>query len=102
MINKILLAFGCSYMELDVLAMLEDGFSQPSVLKTSASEAEDRKSGVGGSVGASNVFALLGVSLKGEIGKEGKTQEQKEVVTEKVHTPASLSRSFDFYLTTSR
>lgn len=78
----------------DVLAMLEDGFSQLSTLKTSASESETQKSGLGTSIGASNIFALLGVSFKAERGKEGGTQGQEEVTTEKVHTPASLFSKF--------
>jgi hypothetical protein len=48
----------------DVLAMLEDGFSQLSTVTTSASESEATKSGYSGSVGASNVFAFLGISLR--------------------------------------
>lgn len=74
----------------DVLAMLEDGFSNLNTIKISASESESQKSGYGGSVGASNVFAFLGITLKGERGKEKGAQEQRESTVEKVHTPASL------------
>lgn len=74
----------------DVLAMLEDGFSQLSTVTTSASESEAAKSGYGGSVGASNVFAFLGVTLKAERAKEKGTQGQQEATVEKVHTPTSL------------
>lgn len=74
----------------DVLAMLEDGFSQLSTVTTSASESEATRSGYGGSVGASNVFAFLGVSLKAERGKDKGVQGQQEATVEKVHTPTSL------------
>ncbi len=74
----------------DVLAMLEDGFSQLNTLKTSASESETRKTGYGGSIGASNVFALLNVSLKGDRSKDKGAQQQTESTVEKVHTPTSL------------
>lgn len=74
----------------DVLAMLEDGFSQLSTIRTSASDMEAEQSGYGGSIGVSNVFALFGISLKGERGKEKGTQEQQDATVEKVHTPASL------------
>lgn len=74
----------------DLIAVLEDGFSQLSTIKTSATETESQKSGIGASIGASNVFALLGVSFTGERGKEKGAQEQTEVSQEKVHTPTSL------------
>ncbi len=74
----------------DILAMLEDGFSQLSTVTTLASESQASKSSYGGSVGASNVFAFLGITLKGERGSEKGSQGQHEATAEKVHTPASL------------
>lgn len=74
----------------DVLAMLEDGFSQLSTVTDLTSESEASKSSYGGSVGASNVFAFLGITLKGERGSDKGTQGQHESTVEKVHTPASL------------
>ena len=74
----------------DLLAIQEDGFSQLSTLRTSSSDSETSKSGVGASIGVSNVFALLGVSFSGERGKEKGAQEQTEISQEKVHTPTSL------------
>lgn len=74
----------------DLLAVLEDGFSQLAVVKTSATEEESKKSGIGGSIGVSNVFGLLGVSFGGERGREKEAKEQTEVSREKVHTPTSL------------
>ena len=74
----------------DLLAMLEDGFSQLSTVKTSTSESDTQKSGYGGSVGASNIFAFLGVSLKGERSKEKGTTGQHEATAERIHTPNSL------------
>ena len=74
----------------DVLAMLEDGFSQLSTIRTSATDTEAQRSGYGGSIGASNVFALFGISFKGDRSKEKGTQDQQEATVEKVHTPASL------------
>ena len=77
-------------MVFDLLAMLEDGFYQISSITTADAESENRKTGIGGSVGASNVFALLGVTFKGERGREKESQEQTEVARERVHTPPSL------------
>lgn len=74
----------------DLLAILDDGFSQISSIKTSSSDSETNKYGLGASIGASNVFALLGISFSGERGKEKGTQEQLETNQEKVHTPTSL------------
>jgi len=74
----------------DLLAVIEDGFSQLSTIKTSMSDAETQKSGMGASIGVSNVFALLGVSFKGERGTEKGTEMQAEILEEKVHTPTSL------------
>ena len=74
----------------DLLAMLEDGFSQLNVIKTSASESESRKADVAGTIGASNVFALLGISLRAGLSGQRGSQGQTEETAEKVHTPASL------------
>lgn len=77
-------------MVFDLLAVLEDGFYQLSSITTSDAESDNRKTGFGGSLGASNVFAFLGVSFKGERSRERGTQEQSEVARERVHTPTSL------------
>ena len=74
----------------NLMAVFEDGFTKLSTLKTSSQESETNKSGIGASIGVSNVFALLGVSLSGEKGKEKSGQDQTEVSQEKVHTPTSL------------
>ncbi len=82
----------------DLLAVIEDGFSRMSTIKTSTSEAESHKSGLGASIGVSNVFALLGVSFKGERETENGTQEGTETSKEKVHTPTSLFSKLRFLL----
>src|SRR5215217_2421430 len=74
----------------DVLTMLEDGFSHLNTFKTSTSESETQRSGIGGSIGAGNVFALLNVSLKGDRSKDKGNQQQTESTVQKVHTPTSL------------
>lgn len=66
----------------DLLAIIEDGMAQVSTIKT----AETKKGLAEGSIGVSNVFALLGVGLKGS--KEN--QEDRETTSERVHTPTSL------------
>lgn len=74
----------------DLLAIIEDGFSQLTTIKTSTSEAKSHKTDAGASIGMSNVFALLGVSFKGEKEVEAGTEAQIETSREKVHTPTSL------------
>jgi hypothetical protein len=74
----------------DLLAVLDDGFSRLSTIKTSSGESETNKYGMGASIGVSNVFALLGVSFSGDRGKEKGSQEQTEINQERVHTPTSL------------
>ena len=74
----------------DSLAVFDDGFYRLSTIKTASEESEASKSGLGASIGVSNVFALLGISFSGERGKEKGKQEQFEISQEKVHTPTSL------------
>ena len=74
----------------DLLAVLEDGFYQISSITTAEGESQNRKTAVGGSIGASNVFALLGITFKGEHAREKGSQEQTEVARDRVHTPTSL------------
>ncbi len=77
-------------MVFDLLAVLEDGFYQLSSITTAGAESESRKTGFGGSIGVSNVFALLWITLKGERNREEASQEQSEVARERIHTPTSL------------
>ncbi len=77
-------------MVFDLLAVLEDGFYQLSSIRTAGTESENQKTGLGASVGVKNVFALLGVSFKGDHNREKGSQEQTEVARERVHTPTSL------------
>ncbi len=76
-------------MVFDLLAVLEDGFYQLSI-RTAGTESESQKTGLGASVGVKNVFALLGVSFKGDHNREKGSQDQTEVARERVHTPTSL------------
>jgi len=72
----------------DILAMMENGFSQLEAVHTSRDEQTDRSGKFSGDVGLKNSFAFLGVSW-------GKDQEhldstREEVSREKYHTPNSL------------
>ncbi len=66
----------------DLLAIMEDGMAQVSTIRTS----ETAKAKADAGLGVSNVFALLGVSLKGGM----ESVEGREITHERVHTPTSL------------
>jgi hypothetical protein len=74
----------------DLLAVLEDGFSTMSTIKTSDTESINQCDKVGGSIGASNVFAFLGISIGGSQEHEKEMKGQTDISKERIHTPTSL------------
>ncbi|MGG3920428.1 hypothetical protein ABEV41_00510 [Geobacillus thermodenitrificans] len=74
----------------DLLAVIDDGFSQ--VTKLNISNQEGKKNGVDGSaeIGISNAFGLFGVKSKINARKEKTQTESSSKSEEKVHTPTSL------------
>ncbi|MDP4098160.1 hypothetical protein OIN60_15485 [Paenibacillus sp. P96] len=74
----------------DLLAILEDGFSKFRAVKSQSMDSESKNSEASGSLNASNLFSLLGVSLSGKLGKSSKNDNTQEFSEERVHTPASL------------
>lgn len=74
----------------DILAMIEDGFSQIQSLKTFEDNSTSSSNKIRGEVGLSNVFAFLGVKLQGETESNSKDNNQSAIETQKVHTPNSL------------
>lgn len=74
----------------DMLAVLEDGFSSLRTITTSTVEEQTKRSGIGGALGLSNVFALLGVTLGAEGERFKGVEECAQIREERVHTPASL------------
>lgn len=74
----------------DMLASLEDGFSQLTEVVKSEKEGTNKETNLGGSIGVSNVFAFLGINLNASR-KSNVSGELEAVKTEsKVHTPSSL------------
>ena len=63
----------------DLLAIIEDGMAHMSTIRTS----ESKKAGTEAGIGGSNVFALLGVGLKGEL----ENSDGREITQERVDTP---------------
>ncbi len=72
----------------DLLASINDGFTQITKLKTSSSTETNLDLTATADLGNKNIFALFGINLKGKTGagyNRGKSEEQ-----EKIHTPSSL------------
>lgn len=72
----------------DILAMMENGFSQLEAVHTSRDEQSGHSEKFSGDVGLKNTFAFLGVSLG--TGREHANLTREEVSREKYHTPNSL------------
>jgi hypothetical protein len=74
----------------DILAILEDGFSEMQTLRKvdNTENATDKQ--IKGDIGISNAFGFLGVSLGGHRNKNEKAGSQEEAEFKKVHTPNSL------------
>ena len=79
---------------LDMLAIIEDGFSM--VSQVNSSEQKESTKGQTGSVSASTSLLnkLLKIDLKGEISHTGNVGESENVSKEKVHTNVSLLSKF--------
>ncbi len=72
----------------DLLAALQDGFSQISNLRETTEEKTAGSASAG--LGLSNVFTFLGVRLGADAKKASESHVGTERQLEKVHTPASL------------
>ena len=74
----------------DALAALEDGFSHFSTVQTSSSGKTSTEIGGEAQLGANNVFAFLGVKLRGKGSRQTDRNQAETTIDEIVHTPASL------------
>ena len=72
----------------DLLASINDGFTQVTKLKTSSTVEGNLGGTFEADLGNKNVFALLGVKFKGKGEAQRNKEHNKE--QEKVHTPSSL------------
>lgn len=79
---------------LDMLAIIEDGFSM--VSQVNSSEQKENTTGQIGSVSASTSLLnkLLKIDLKGELSHTGNVGESENISREKVHTNVSLLSKF--------
>jgi hypothetical protein len=74
----------------DLLAIIEDGFSQVETIKTGQSETNSDKDNLKGEIGISNVFAFLKFGLSADVSTENTNNSNQETSKEKIHTPNSL------------
>lgn len=74
----------------DLLAIVEDGFSELQSIKTSEKNEKGTNTDVSAEVGTKNVFAFLNLGLKSGINKNDSIRSEKEIQQERVFTPASL------------
>lgn len=75
----------------DLLAIIEDGFSHISEVKTSSSNQNNLNGEVNSSLKSSSIFSsLFGVALSAKLNGDSKNIENKENRKEKVHTNVSI------------
>jgi hypothetical protein len=74
----------------DLLASMEDGFSHLVEMETSLKRANTTSGKIEGSVGTSNLFQLLGVSLSGGLSKQREDMVGVVSSTQRIHTATSL------------
>ena len=82
----------------DMLASLEDGFSQFSTVQISSEKSATSSGEASAEIGSSNVFALLGVKLRGALKDEDISKGSETYTQEKIHTPSSLFQKLRGYL----
>ena len=89
---------------LDMLAILEDGFSTVSQVNyTEHKESgSSQKVEAGASTSTSILSKLLKINLTGELSHTGNSGENENIVKEKVHTNVSLLSKFRSYLASEK
>lgn len=85
---------------LDMLAIIEDGFSTVSQVNYTEHKESDNSQKVeaGTSTSATILSKLLKIDLKGELSHSGGSGEKESIVKEKVHTNVSLLSKFRAFL----
>lgn len=85
---------------LDMLAILEDGFSTVSQVNYTEHKESNSSQKLGGNVSTSETILskFLKINLSGEVNHTGSKDENENVAKEKVHTNVSLLSKFRSYL----
>ena len=74
----------------DLLAVIENGISYIETIKSTGHDSKNSIKNTNGEVGASNIFALIGIKLSGSFKRENSNSQVEETTKEKIHTPNSL------------
>ena len=74
----------------DLLAILEDGFSQMKKINTSEQINKSTSMGVDGEVGINNVFAFLQTKINPSLKHDSDKSRSRDESEDKIHTPNSL------------
>lgn len=86
----------------DLLAIIEDGFSNIKAIKSTNSNSTQNNSEIEAKaeteLGMKNIFSLLSIGLRGKFDHNSGKDEGKEEAYEKVYTPASLFWKLRKYL----
>ena len=84
---------------IDMLAIIEDGFSKVSQINYIEHKENDSKKSLEADIGIPNFFGkLLKIDLAGNIANANRVDENESISKEKVHTNASLLSKFRSYL----
>ena len=82
----------------DMLATIENGFSEMSSVQTFSENKDSKGTEVGAQIGASNVFAFLGVNLGSSLKGEKQINDGTKTTENRIHTPSSLFQRLRQYL----
>lgn len=82
----------------DLLAIIENGFSQVETIRTGQTKSDSEKDSFKGEVGISNVFAFLKFGFSGDNTIDKSNLSNEEISKEKIHTPNSLFSKLRSYL----
>lgn len=74
----------------DLLAILEDGFSQMKKVNTSEQVNKSNTIGADGEIGLNNVFALLQTKIKPSLKHDSNKENSRDESEDRIHTPNSL------------
>lgn len=74
----------------DLLAILEDGFSQMKKVNTSEQVNKSNTIGADGEIGLNNVFALLQTKIKPSLKHDSNKGNSRDESEDRIHTPNSL------------
>lgn len=74
----------------DLLAILDNGFSQIETFKSGNSSSSNESDNLKGEIGLSNVFAFLKLGLNAELNSNSSKSNNEEIIKDKIHTPNSL------------